>query len=79
MSEPSTGIISREAKPKLRPHAGVVGIGILSLPAGIAAGTGLVTGLLILIAMYVASWLQIEKRFGASKTLEKGEGEAGGV
>jgi len=32
---------------------GIVGIGILSLPAGIAAGTGLVTGLLILIAMYV--------------------------
>ena len=43
----------------IRPHAGIVGIGILSLPAGIAAGTGLVTGLLILIAMYVASWLQI--------------------
>ena len=39
-------------------RAGIVGIGILSLPAGIAAGTGLVTGLLILIAMYLASWLK---------------------
>ena len=62
MSESST--VSFLAKPlsqNFEKRAGIVGIGILSLPAGIAAGTGLVTGLLILIAMYVASWLQIEK------------------
>ena len=62
MSESST--VSFLAKPlsqNFEKRAGIVGIGILSLPAGIAAGTGLVTGLLILIAMYVASWLQLKK------------------
>lgn len=33
---------------------GIVGIGILSLPAGIAAGTGIVSGMLVLLTMYVA-------------------------
>ena len=35
---------------------GIVGIGILSLPAGIAAGTGILSGMLVLLTMYVAPW-----------------------
>ena len=33
-----------------------MGIGILSLPAGIAAGTGILSGMLVLLTMYVAPW-----------------------
>lgn len=33
-----------------------VGEGILSLPAGIAAGTGIVTALLIMTAFYIVTW-----------------------
>ena len=38
---------------------GIVGIGILSLPAGIAAGTGIVSGMLVLLTMYVAPGIEI--------------------
>ena len=37
---------------------GIVGQGILSLPAGIAAGTGIVPALVVMTAFCVAPWLQ---------------------
>ena len=48
-----------------------VGEGILSLPAGIAAGTGIVTALLIMTAFYIVTWPR-------SPTLEVLEGGGGG-
>ena len=33
---------------------GIVGEGILSLPNGLAAGTGMISGVLIMIAFYTA-------------------------
>ena len=37
---------------------GIVGEGILSLPAGIAAGTGIVPALVVMTAFCVAPWPQ---------------------
>ena len=48
-----------------------VGEGILSLPAGIAAGTGIVTALLIMTAFYIVTWPR-------SPTLDVLEGGGGG-
>lgn len=33
-----------------------MGIGILSLPAGVAEGTGLIPAMIILVLMYLATW-----------------------
>ena len=48
--------LSTNARCSLSWWPGIVCIGILSLPAGIAAGTGIVSGLLVLLIMYAAPW-----------------------